>query len=765
MFNHKLGPLGSGFFILKTMEKELNLPQTDFPQKANSKEREPMFNKFWEDNDVFARRSEMNTKKAFVLHDGPPYANGSPHMGHYLNKTLKDVVNKYKLMNGHKVNFVPGWDCHGLPTELMAQKKYGNLPAGELREKCAEFAMEQANVQRNFFKKLGLTGNWENPYLTMSKEYEVGQLKALGQLLLDGKVYRDERPVHYSPSTRTVLAEAELEYEDRTDTSAYFKLPSKDFDLLVWTTMPWTLFGNRAVCVNPDMQYVVVECDNETLLLAESRLSLLENYTVKSRMTGQELEGLEYSNPLNGETWKVVVDKFVSDESGTGLVHLCPAHGDEDFKVCSRYGLSPKVLTDNKGNFLENDMYVLGEGAVWTLEQMKNKNMLFRTEDVSHSYPHDWRTGKPVLYMLTKQFFLSLGSKADLMSEVKNVDFSSSKYKNRFSKMLMDRDNWCFSRQRKWGFPLTVFLDDNDEMFFDADVLNHLEALFVEFGSNCWFNMSAEELLPEKHRGKNLRKCEDTVDVWMDSGLSWRSVLKGEVADLYFEGLDQHRGWFQSSFLTSMMLQGKSPYKKVLTHGFVLDSKGRKMSKSLGNVVDPNKYLDLYNADVLRLWALSVDYTQDVKVGDDSVESMSKVYFKLRNNFRYMLSNLFDYDKSYEPSELQEKDKKALKLLMDYKEKMLEAYETYNFRGLFNLTVNFVTKTSSEYFDLETKGLLYEGSADRVERRNRQYVFNLMLKEMVVLTAPMTPYLCEDVWNYLGEDKKSVFFEEFLKNT
>lgn len=743
------------------MEKELNLPQTDFPQKANSKEREPQFNKFWEDNDVFAKRSEMNSKEEFVLHDGPPYANGSPHMGHYLNKTLKDVVNKYKLMSGHKVRFVPGWDCHGLPTELAVQKKYSNLPSAELRDRCAEFAMQHVGVQRDFFKKLGLTGEWDTPYLTMSREYELEQLRALGQLLLSGKVYRDERPVYYSPSTRTVLAEAELEYVDRVDTAVYFKLPAGEFSLLVWTTMPWTLFGNRAVCVNPKMKYALVNQNGEKFLLAESRLSLLENYVVENTFTGEELEGLQYTNPLNEEKWNVVCDTFVSEESGTGLVHLCPAHGDEDFKVCKKYGLTPKVLTDTRGNFLENNLYVLGEGTTWILEQMNDKNMLFKTEKLTHSYPHDWRTGKPVLYMLTKQFFLSLGDKENLMKEAKKVDFSNGKYKNRFSKMLSDRDDWCFSRQRKWGFPLTTFLDENDEMVFNQDMLTHLEMLFTKFGSNCWFTMTTEDLLPEGYRGQNLKKCEDTVDVWLDSGLSWKSVLKNKKADLYFEGLDQHRGWFQSSFLTSMMLQGESPYKKVLTHGFVLDEYGRKMSKSLGNVVDPNKYLELYNADVLRLWTLSVDYIKDVRVGDDAVQSMSRVYFKMRNNFKYLLSNLFDYDKSYVPAELCEKDKKALKSLQKYKESMLKSYESYDFRSLFNLTVNFLSKTSSEYFDLETKGLLYEGSADRTERRNRQYVFRLMLKEMVVLMAPMTPYLCEDVWNYMDEEKKSVFFEEF----
>lgn len=741
------------------MEKELNLPQTDFPQKANSKEREPQFNKFWEDNDVFRKRREMNDK-TFVLHDGPPYANGSPHMGHYLNKSLKDVVNKYKLMTGYKVNFTPGFDCHGLPTELKVQKKHGRLTAGELRDKCSEFAHEQVGVQRDFFKKLGFTGNWDNPYLTMSKDYELGQLDCLGRLLLSGKVYRDERPVHYSPSTRTVLADAELEYKDRKDTSVYLKFPCNKFNLLVWTTMPWTLPGNRAVCVNSQMDYVLAECNGEKFVVAEALVDVLGEYKVLKKMKGWTLEGLEYTNPLNDEKWKVVSDRFVSSESGTGLVHLCPAHGDEDFKVCAKHNLESKLLTDAAGKYLHNGMSVLEDGTEWVLEEMKKCNMVFKEQEVEHSYPHDWRTGKPVLFMLTKQFFLNLGDKDELLKEAKNVDFSNNKYKNRFTKMLLDRDNWCFSRQRKWGFPLAVFLNENEEVFFDEKVLDHLKTLFAEHGSNCWFNMNADELLPEEYRGLGLKKCEDTVDVWLDSGLSWNNVLSGQTADLYFEGLDQHRGWFQSSFLTSMMLQGKSPYKKVLTHGFVLDEKGRKMAKSLGNVVHPEKYLNMYNADVLRLWCLSVDYTKDVRVGDDAMKSMSRVYFRMRNNFKYLLSNLFDYNKSYVPTDLCEKDEKALKSLEKYKNEMLEAYESYNFRKVFNLTVNFVANTSKDYFDLETKELLYEGSADRKERNDRQYVFNVMLKEMVKLAAPMTPYLAEDVWKYMNEEKVSVFLEK-----
>ncbi len=574
----------------------------------------------------------------------------------------------------------------------------------------------------------------------------------------------------YSPSTKTVLADAELEYKDREDTSVYFKFPTKHFNLVAWTTMPWTLPGNKAVCVNPSYKYVVVDYKGEKLLLNKDRVEFMSEVlgcelNEEKEFLGSDLENLEYTNPLTGETYKVLTDRFVDNKSGTGLVHLCPAHGDEDFRVCKANGVEPELLLDNDGNFLSNGLDALGDGSKGVLTSMKELGMTLKTEVVKHSYPHDWRTKKPVLFMLTKQFFLRLDNKEEMLEVANGVDFSKNAYKNKFKNMLYDRDSWCLSRQRTWGFPLTVFFDEDDNVVFDKDVYEHLHSLFSEHGSNCWFELSDDELLPEKYRGKGYRKCSDTMDVWLESGLSWHNVLKqdeelNDVADLYLEGSDQHRGWFQSSFLTSFLLTGRAPYKKVLTHGFVLDENGRKMSKSEGNVVDPMDCVNDYNADVLRLWTLSVDYTKDVRLGDTMLKTMSRVYFKLRNNFRYLLSNLYDYNSNYTPVDMCDKDLKALEDLDKFLNKLEEAYDNYDFRTVYNLTVNYVSLNSKKYFDLETKELLYEGKADSTERRNRQYVMNKMLNELTKWLAPMTPYLCEDTYQFTQSTKfKSVFFE------
>jgi isoleucyl-tRNA synthetase len=637
-------------------------------------------------------------------------------------------------MSGKKVHFRPGWDCHGLPTELKVQKEFGKLPTSELRVKCEETAQYWMKHQREFFERLGLFGDWDNPYLTMSKEYEVRQLQAFSELFFKDWVYRDNKPVYYSPATKTVLADAELEYIDRTDLSVFVKFPTKNFDLLVWTTQPWTLFGNAAVCVNPNMDYVV--CDG--LLVAESRIKDLgfTEYTIKFK--GTELEGLVYTN--FDKECKVVMDNFVTADSGTGLVHLCPSHGDEDFRVCQKYGLENYTLDVEKVEMLN----------IKALELLETKNFLLNTEQVTHSYPHDWRTKTPVYYLLTEQFFLRMPDRVELMKAADKVDWSKNSYKNRFKGMLESRNSWCLSRQRKWGFPVTLFLNEEGVAFLDEVVLEHLVKLFTEYGSACWFSMTEKELLPEKYHNLGLKKVEDTMDVWLDSGLSWNNVLEGTKADLYFEGSDQHRGWFQSSFLTSMMLRGEAPYKKVLTHGFVLDQDGKKMSKSEGNVVDPREMLNNYNADVLRLWALSVDYTSDFCVGDKTMDSMANIYFKLRNNFKYLLSNLFDYDYDYVPVNMCDKDKKALSELDKFSVKLKDSYSKYEFRNLFNLTTSYVTTTSKSYFDLETKELLYEGEPDREERRNRQYVINKMVDTLVCLLAPMTPYLCEEVYQFTG---------------
>ena len=465
-----------------------------------------------------------------------------------------------------------------------------------------------------------------------------------------------------------------------------------------------------------------------------------------------QLEFLTYMN--FDKECRVLTDNYVTDDSGTGLVHLCPSHGEDDFRVCQKYDIREFVTLDvNKVDDLNKKV----------LDLLESKTMLFKTEELTHSYPHDWRTKTPVYYLLTEQFFLRMPDRVTLLKNADKVDFSKASYKNRFKGMLDNRNSWCLSRQRKWGFPVTLFLDENGKTFLDEKCLKHLTSLFEIHGSSCWFDMTEKELLPEEYHYMNLKKAVDTVDVWLDSGLSWHNVLDGKKADLYFEGSDQHRGWFQSSYLTSMMLNGEAPYKKVLTHGFVLDEYGRKMSKSEGNVVDPKELLNKYNADVLRLWALSVDYTSDFNIGDKVMDTMANVYFKLRNNFKYLLSNLYDYDVEYVGVNLCDKDKKALAELDKFSKKMKESYNKYDFRNLFNLMTAYVSNTSKSYFDLETKELLYEGEADSESRRNRQYVMNQMLNELVRLLAPLTSYLCEDVYAYMKDKSEESIFMLELK--
>ena len=545
--------------------KNLNMPKTEFEQRSNSVKREPELLNLWKDLDVLKKRNLLNKGPKFTLHDGPPYANGDVHVGHMLNKVLKDMSVKYHLMKGDVVSFRPGSDCHGLPTELAVQKKFGRLETSELREKCAEWAKEFSDKQNETFKSFGVFAEWDNPYLTMDKNYESKQLEVLYNFLNKGLVYLDSRPVHYSPSSRTVLAESELEYKMRRDLSAYFTFDLEDGrKLLCWTTQPWTVLGNVAVCVNSKLDYVDVRLNEKTYVVAKDRKFLVDG-EVLVEYKGSDLDGLKYKNPL-GSDGVVLCDKFVKSDSGTGLVHLCPAHGEEDFEVCQKNGLSGKDLTDPAGK-LENGLFCLDKGSEWVMDQMGD--MLFKSEHYEHSYPHDWRTGGPVYFKLTEQFFLDLKElKTDALNALSEVKFSEDKYKNRLVSMLNSRERWCLSRQRTWGFPLAVFLKDG-KPFLNNNLEAHLVSLFNEFGSNVWFDRSEDELLPEEFKNLGLVKCSYTLDVWFDSGVSWLSVVSGQ-SDVYFEGSDQCRGWFQSSLLTSVALTGKAPYKNLYTHGFVL---------------------------------------------------------------------------------------------------------------------------------------------------------------------------------------------------
>lgn len=732
----------------------LNMPLTDFSNRSNAATTEPKLLSLWEN--VVSKRNELNDKE-YTLHDGPPYANGDVHLGHVLNKVLKDFFAKFYLMNGYKLNFRPGFDCHGLPTELAVQKKFGKLDKLELRNRCYSWAEEYSNKQRNTFKELGVFADWNNPYKTMSNEYELSQLNVLYKLLSDNYLFLENRPVYYSPSTQTVLAESELEYKDRTDTSVYFRLKSnKGFYYLAWTTQPWTVLANVAVCYNPKLEYVKVKYNNDDYVVSKNMAYYLFKGFEFTEFTEFDCE---YVNELTNKSGKLVAASFVKDGTGSGLVHLAPAHGEDDYDVCFKYKLFGEDVTDNYGK-LSNGLFCLDDGSKYVLDEMQKLNMVFKTQDVVHSYPHDWRTGKPVYFKLTEQVFLDLKDlKSKSLKSLDDVHFMD-RNKTRFENFLKTRDRWCLSRQRAWGFPLAVFFSEN-KPFYSDELKNHLSSLFKTHGSNCWFTMSDNELLPESLHGLGLVKCEYTMDVWFDSGSSWASVLGDNKADLYLEGNDQHRGWFQSSLLLSNAVNNQPPFKNLLTHGFVLDENGKKMSKSLGNVVEPKLLQTKYNTDVLRLWVAYSDYLSDVTMSDRVMKSCSDLYFKFRNTLKYVLGNLYGFNEDFK-HDLRDKDKDALTLLDNLHMNSLEFYKKGEFKKLLDMLLFTVTTFSSKYLDLETKSHLYEFSLDSDERQRCQYVLNYFFKKFTSCLAPLCPFLSEDAYqNYSFRKNESVFMEKF----
>jgi isoleucyl-tRNA synthetase len=765
--------------ITSTMKlSTLNLPVTAFNQRANGAQREPELLAFWQQHQVFERRSARNSGPRFTLHDGPPYANGGVHLGHVLNKTLKDVLNKYHLLRGRQVTFVPGWDCHGLPTELQATKKKRYDQVDELRNACAQTAAVYVSEQREALQRLGLSGRWEAPYLTMAPEYEARELSVFAELFFKGLVYRASKPTYYSPSTKTVLAEAELDYQLREDLAAYCAFPLADGTRLVaWTTMPWTLLGNQALALHPTLPYATVASPRGQLVVAADLVDRLaqewgEPLTVLTTAPGCAWEGANYRNPLTGTDHSVVCDPFVSAATGTGVVHLCPAHGLDDYVVGQRFELPLQAVATQQGTFGPEygelaGLPVLGEGTRQLLGQATALGMVVHQHGYQHSYPHDWRSCQPVLVLPSQQFFVDVAQLRDpALRALQEVKIANPVHRNRLESMLRTRQDWCVSRQRKWGLPLPVFVHESGELLLTPETLAHLLPLVRAQGSNVWFTASVADLLPPSYRDRahEYEKVLDTLDVWFDSGSSWAAVLQADgqldaVADMYFEGSDQHRGWFQSSLLTSVALMGRAPYRELVTHGFVLDEHGSKMSKSKGNVVTPQQVVQQYNADVLRLWAVSADYTEDVKVGATVLQQMADAYFRLRNTFRYLLGNLADYvPTEATPAALSPKDQRMLGQLAAYHEAMLAGYEAHDFRVVFQLTMNFFTTLSRDYLDLPTKALLYEAASNDPERRNTQYVFTCLLDKLLPLLTPLVPFLCEDAHQHrLDKTAVSVF--------
>lgn len=797
----------------KSYKDTVLLPQTTFEMRASATQREPELQKFWADHQIYETLATENPGSAFVLHDGPPYANGKLHIGHALNKILKDVVNKYQLLQGRKVRYIPGWDCHGLPIEIkvlqeMSATERQNLTPLELRRRAKQWALVQQQQQCEGFKRYGIWGDWDQPYMTLMPEYEAAQIGVFGQMALKGYIYRGLKSVHWSPSSQTALAEAELEYpEGHTSPSiyaAFAMVAASDasqaalspylgqLGVAIWTTTPWTIPANLGVAVNPDLTYAVVEVATgqpfRYLIIAQDLTDRLTTVletalTIKATLKGAELEGSTYRHPLFDRQSQILIGgDYVTTESGTGLVHTAPGHGEEDFKVGQRYGLPVLCPVDEKGFFTAEagpfeGLNVLENANPAVIEALQQAGSLLKQEPYVHKYPYDWRTKKPTIFRATEQWFASVeGFRDAALSAIADVTWIPAQGENRITSMVSERSDWCISRQRSWGVPIPVFYDEETgEPLLNQDTITHIQTLFAEKGSDAWWELSEAELLPESYRnnGHTYRKGTDTMDVWFDSGSSWAAVAQQRQGlhypvEMYLEGSDQHRGWFQSSLLTSVATNGYAPYKTVLTHGFVLDEQGRKMSKSLGNVVDPaivieggknHKTDPPYGADVLRLWVSSVDYSTDVPLGKNILKQMADVYRKIRNTARFLLGNLYDFDPQKDAvpyDQLPELDRYMLHRMTEVFSEVKSAFESYQFFRFFQTVQNFcVVDLSNFYLDV-AKDRLYISAAESFRRRSCQTVLAIAIENLARAIAPVLSHMAEDIWQNLPYAKPSL---------
>ncbi|MDI6914869.1 MAG: isoleucine--tRNA ligase [Desulfitobacteriaceae bacterium] len=771
----------------------LNLPETEFPMRGNLPQREPEILKQWEKENVYALVEKARTGQTkFVLHDGPPYANGDIHLGHALNKVLKDIIVKYKTMAGFDSPYVPGWDTHGLPIEQQVIKKLGlnrhAVSTLEFRKRCREYAEKYVGIQREQFKRLGVRGDWDHPYLTLQKRYEAAQIGVFGEMAKKGYIYKGLKPVYWCPSCETALAEAEIEYADKTSTAVYVKFPVKDGKgvltepqsfVVIWTTTPWTLPANVAISVHPDYTYVLAEAGDERLVVAEGMLESLRELwnlelPVLKIFQGKELEGVLCQNPLMGTDSVLICGEHVTLEQGTGCVHTAPGHGEEDFVAGKEYGLPVLCPVDHQGKFTaEGGKYMGLKTDIANpviVEDLKDKGVLIREDKIKHSYPHCWRCKSPIIFRATEQWFASIdGFRKQALEEIDQVEWIPQWGRERIYNMIADRGDWCISRQRTWGVPIPIFYcEDCGKEFINDQTIAKVQEIFAQEGSDAWFAHSAEELLPVgitcSCGGTTFRKETDIMDVWFDSGTSHVGVLKEREdltwpADLYLEGSDQHRGWFNSSLSTSVAAFGKAPYKAVLTHGFLVDEQGRKMSKSLGNGVDPLQVVKDMGADILRLWVSSADYKSDVAASPRIMKQMTEAYRKIRNTLRFLLSNLNDFDPAVDKvsyAELPELDRWALLKLAQVVEKVLNAYETYEFHQVYHTIHNFCTvEMSSIYLDIVKDRLYVEGKTAKI-RRAAQTVLYEVLAALVRLLAPVLTFTSEEIWTYVpGVEKGS----------
>ncbi len=787
-------------------KETLNLPQTEFPMKGNLPLREPEMLKKWEEAQLYTKLEERgNGRPTYILHDGPPYANGHTHIGHALNKTLKDIVLKVKRMEGFHAPYVPGWDCHGLPIELQVEKNLGSkkhqMTKAEMRKECRAYARKFIDIQREEFKRLGVLGDWDNPYLTMNYEYEGLTAAELAKFAKNGGLYRGKKPVHWCSSCVTALAEAEVEYADHTSHSVFVKfaladdisavipaLSGKQAFVVIWTTTPWTLPANLAVALHPEFDYVAVETEQGILIVAEG---LKDQFLAANHLSGSviatfkatALERKNCKHPFYDRNSVILLGEHVTLEAGTGCVHTAPGHGQEDYELGLKEGLEIYNPVDNHGRYLKNLEFFGGltvqEGNSAVIEKLIEVGALIGQSTISHSYPHCWRCKKPIIFRATEQWFISMQAndlRKKSLEEIDRVQWIPKWGRERIYGMIENRPDWCISRQRSWGVPITAFsCKECGEYLVDGGVMDHVAELFKSHSSDIWFEWDPEKLLPAgtvctKCGKTDFEKEMDILDVWFDSGVSHAAVLEpnpnlSSPADLYLEGSDQHRGWFHSSLLESVGTRGRAPYKSVLTHGFVLDGQGRKMSKSLGNVVAPEDVIKKLGADILRLWCAAQDYRDDNRISQEILNRVAEAYRRIRNTCRYLLANLHDFDPATETvpfDQLPELDRWALHQLELLKERVRKAYQELEFHIIYQEINAFcAVEMSAFYLDI-LKDRLYTSKADSKDRWAAQTVMYQILDSLLRLLAPVLSFTADEAWAYLpGQHESSVHLAAF----
>ncbi len=778
-------------------QKTLNLPQTDFAMKANLAQREPLLLEKWNKEGLYdAIKKKSAGKKKFTLHDGPPYANGNIHIGHALNKILKDMIVKVRTMQGYDSHYVPGWDCHGLPIEHQLlkdlKKRKSDVDCVEFRKQAHDYAMKYVGIQRDQFKRLGILGEWDHPYLTLSHDYEYWILKSLEALNSKGYVYRGLKPVNWCFSCETALAEAEVEYEDHSSPSVYVKfevnnkkviegLPDKKLSLLIWTTTPWTLMANVAVSVHSSFKYSLVDIGDEILVIESSLLDAvlakanITNFKILKEVSGEQLTKFLYKHPFGlRENCRVVLADYVTKEDGTGLVHTAPGHGQEDFRTGQANKLEVIMPVNGRGIYTEQAGVYAGEHVLKAndkiIEDLKQKGVLLATEKINHSYPHCWRCKNPIIFRATEQWFMNVDHN-DLRSKIKDIIKRDVKWipeagEERILGMIVTRPDWCLSRQRYWGVPIPA-LDCKTckEHKLFSEVIDSFASVVKTQGTNAWFEKDVKELLPKdfvcpKCKKNDFEKTFDILDVWFDSGVSHQAVVKAMLGEeiptnMYLEGSDQHRGWFQSSLIPAVAIEGKAPFKEVLTHGFVVDGQGRKMSKSLGNVVSPHDIIKDCGADILRLWVASSSYNEDIRISKEILDRLIDAYRKIRNTFRYLLSNLSGFNPAtdlLDYSKLLDIDKRALYHLSLMLEEVEQQYNAYEFAQVYKSIYSFFNEELSSFYLDILKDRLYTSPAQSQERRSAQTVLYYILNYVVRVLAPILSFTCDEVFASMPKD-------------